>query len=261
MRNDELLAEFEAAALEAGRAILGFFQQNPAVKEKADHSPVTEADERAERIILQHLTKIAPDIPLIAEEQVARGDVPTIGDRFILVDALDGTREFIAQRPEFTVNIALIDEGAPVLGIVYAPAQAIAYCGSSAGAWKLRIGADFTVTERSRIFVRKAPPVPLALASRSHGTSQTQEYLQRHGLTEIRRLGSSLKFGLLAEGVADLYPRFGRTMEWDTAAGDAVLRAAGGRTETLDGAPLAYGKTARGDQPNFVNPDFIASGG
>ncbi|CAD7032083.1 3'(2'),5'-bisphosphate nucleotidase [Pseudorhizobium endolithicum] len=261
MRNDELLEEFEAAALAAGRSILEFYRRNPVVKEKADHSPVTEADERAERIILQYLTKIAPDIPVIAEEEVARGNVRTIGDRFILVDALDGTREFIAQRPEFTVNIALVHEGAPVLGVVYAPAQAVAYCGSSAGAWKLGIGADFKVTERSRIFVRHAPPAPVALASRSHGSLQTQEYLQRHEITEIRRLGSSLKFCLLAEGLADLYPRFGRTMEWDTAAGDAVLRAAGGRTRTLDGAPLAYGKTARSDQPDFANPDFIASGG
>ncbi|MCF6370060.1 3'(2'),5'-bisphosphate nucleotidase CysQ [Rhizobium halophilum] len=261
MSDADLLEAFQTAALLAGRAILDFYQQKPAVAEKADHSPVTEADERAERIILEHLWKIAPDLPVIAEEEVARGNIPQIGARFVLVDALDGTREFIAQRSEFTVNIALIQNGIPTLGFVYAPAQAVAYCGSGAGAKRLHVDADFRVVAQHAICVRKMPLSPLALSSRSHESCQTIDYLQRNGITQVRRLGSSLKFCLVAEGAADLYPRFGRTMEWDTAAGDAVLRAAGGFVKTLEGAALTYGKTARVGQDDFVNPDFIASGG
>ena len=262
MTDDALLLQtFETAALAAGRAILDIFHgAKPAVKEKADRSPVTEADEQAERIILDHLRAVAPEIPVIAEEEVAKGRVQRIGRRFILVDPLDGTREFIAQRPEFTVNIALIDAGAPVLGVVYSPAQSVAYTGGRDGAWRLTIGSNVQVVDRVRISGRTAVSSPVALCSRSHDSAQTVDYLEKHQISEIRRLGSSLKFCLLAEGSADLYPRFSRTMEWDTAAGDAVLRAAGGRTETLDGTPLVYGKIGRPGCADFANPDFIATG-
>lgn len=255
-----LLATFQSAALAAGRDILGFYRQAPAVKEKADLSPVTDADERAERLIIDRLAADAPSIPVIAEEEVAQGKRRQIGGRFILVDPLDGTREFVAQRPEFTVNIALIEDGEPVIGFVYAPALAVAYAGSCDGAWRLGIGADFNVTGRSGIRVRKASASRVALSSRSHESPETVNYLRRQGISEVRRLGSSLKFCLVAEGAADIYPRFGRTMEWDTAAGDAVLRAAGGRTETLDGTPLRYGKIGRREEADFANPDFISTG-
>ncbi|MCJ8519054.1 3'(2'), 5'-bisphosphate nucleotidase [Pseudorhizobium tarimense] len=263
MTDDALLLQtFETAALAAGRAILNIYHgAKLSVKEKADHSPVTEADEHAERIILDHLTAVAPEIPVIAEEEVAKGRAQAIGTRFMLVDPLDGTREFIAQRPEFTVNIALIEAGAPVLGVVYAPAQSVVYIGSRDGAWRLEIDSDLRVAGRRRISSRKAGSRPVALCSRSHDSAETSDYLRQRGISDIRRLGSSLKFCLLAEGSADVYPRFSRTMEWDTAAGDAVLRAAGGRTETLDGSPLAYGKIGRPDCADFSNPDFIATGG
>ncbi len=255
-----LLATFQAAALSVGPVVLDLYHNQPAVKIKADQTPVTEADERAERMILQRLAADAHGIPVIAEEEVARGTLRKIGSRFILVDPLDGTREFIAQRPEFTVNIALVEKGEPTLGFVYAPALAVAYAGSRDGAWRLQIGPDFDVLECLQIAVRPAPASPVALSSRSHESRQTVEYLEQHGIREIRRLGSSLKFCLVAEGSADVYPRFGCTMEWDTAAGDAVLRAAGGCTRTLDGQPLVYGKTGVANEADFANPDFLATG-
>lgn len=255
-----LLDTFQSAALLAGRVVLDLYHNQPAVKVKADQTPVTEADERAEQMILHRLAADASDIPVIAEEEVAQGTQREIGSRFILVDPLDGTREFIAQRPEFTVNIALVENGEPTLGFVYAPALAVAYAGSRQGAWRLCVGPDFEILERSPIAVRSAPASPVALSSRSHESQQTVEYLAQRGIKEIRRLGSSLKFCLVAEGSADIYPRFGRTMEWDTAAGDAVLRAAGGCTRTLDGQSLTYGKKGAADKADFANPDFLATG-
>lgn len=255
-----LLETFQSAALSAGRVVLDLYQHQPAVKVKADQTPVTEADERAEQMILHRLRQDAPDIPVIAEEEVAQGTIRQIGSVFILVDPLDGTREFIAQRPEFTVNIALIENGKPTMGFVYAPALAVAYAGSRDGAWRLRIGPDCEIQERAPIVVRQAPASPVALSSRSHESEQTVDYLKQRGIEDVRRLGSSLKFCLVAEGSADIYPRFGRTMEWDTAAGDAVLRAAGGCTRTLDGRPLVYGKTGAADHADFANPDFLATG-
>jgi 3'(2'), 5'-bisphosphate nucleotidase len=256
-----MLATFEKAALLAGKAILDIYRAGPNTSYKADRSPVTEADERAEEIILAELARAFPDIPVIAEESVAMGRIPSIeGRSFMLVDPLDGTKEFINKREDFTVNIALIENGVPVLGAVYAPALKVAYLGGGGRAEKLVIDDHFTVAGRSPIVARQVESRPTCVASRSHNSAETEAFLEKAGAADIRSIGSSLKFCLLAEGVADLYPRFGRTMEWDTAAGDAVLRAAGGSTVTTDGKPLTYGKTGRPGMLDFANPDFIAWG-
>lgn len=260
---------FESAALAAGRAIMEVYEAGPHVALKADCSPVTEADECAEAIILKRLAEAFPDIPVVAEESVAAGCVPVIdAGRFILVDPLDGTREFINRNPEFTVNIALIENGAPVRGIVYAPALKVAYIGTTPGtdrpdpgAEKLVIGDDYTVTTRHKVTARLGETPPVAIASRSHNSPETIAFLVENAITEYQPIGSSLKFCLLAEGAADVYPRYSRTMEWDTAAGDAVLRAAGGRTVELDGQPLRYGKKNQPTDCDFANPFFIAWGG
>ncbi|WP_117193878.1 3'(2'),5'-bisphosphate nucleotidase CysQ [Rhizobium terrae] len=256
-----MLATFEKAALLAGKAILDIYRAGPTTSYKADHSPVTEADEQAELIILAELAKACPGIPVIAEESVAAGRVPSIeGGTFILVDPLDGTKEFINRSADFTVNIALIEQGAPVLGVVHAPALNVAYLGGDGQVEKLLVGNDQSVTERRHVSAKLVATPPVCVASRSHNSAETEAYLKQSGACDIRAVGSSLKFCLLAEGTADLYPRFGRTMEWDTAAGDAVLRAAGGMTLDLAGKPLRYGKIGRKDMADFANPDFIASG-
>lgn len=254
-----IAAIFERAALEAGRPILAIHRAGPNARYKADASPVTEADEQAEAVILSELEKACPDIPIVAEERAAAGCIPDITDKaFILVDPLDGTKEFINGHDDFTVNIALIEDGAPVAGFVYAPALGIAYVGTWEGAQKLWIDENFGVIRREPIQARTVAAPDIAVASRSHRCPQTDGFLSGCGAREIRTVGSSLKFCLIAEGTADIYPRFGRTMEWDTAAGDAVLRAAGGMTVDLDGAPLRYGKTGRSDRADFANPDFLA---
>ncbi|MDP6952432.1 MAG: 3'(2'),5'-bisphosphate nucleotidase CysQ, partial [Alphaproteobacteria bacterium] len=218
--------------------------------EKSDASPVTEADEAANALIVERLSVLAPDIPIIAEESVAAGIVPDIGERFWLVDPLDGTREFIAGRNEYTVNIALIESRVPVLGVIDLPAKGEAYLGVvGKGAWRIVDG------ERRAIVARPVPAAnPIAVASRSHGDAQTDAWLAEAGVGECVRAGSSAKFCVLACGKADLYPRFGRTMEWDIAAGHAILAAAGGSVTTLDGSAFLYAK------PGFENPPFIARG-
>lgn len=238
-------------AVAAGKEIMRFYGRDVTVEQKADASPVTDADRAAEDIILAGLGLMAPDIPTVAEEAVAAGRVPDIsGGRFWLVDPLDGTREFISRNGEFTVNIALIDAGRPVLGTVYLPVLDQSFWTSQDGAWRrCGDGADEAITAR--------PPPPdglVALVSRSHRSPETDDFLARFKVTQRLDAGSSLKFCRIAEGVADLYPRLGRTMEWDIAAGHAVLAAAGGSVTTLDGAPLGYGK------PGFENPHFVARG-
>lgn len=256
-----LLSLFEEAALRAGRIILDIYERGCAVETKADASPVTEADIAAEAEILAVLTPILPNIPVIAEEQMSQGIQPDIsGGRFLLIDPLDGTREFVSRNGEFTVNIALIENGVPVAGIVYAPVLGTAYVGGASGAWKLEVGLDDQIISRKQIHVRERQTPPVALASRSHKDAFTGPYLDSLGVTECRTVGSSLKFGVLAEGEADIYARYNRTMEWDTAAGDAVLRAAGGMTMTADGTPLRYGKTGQTNDADFANPGFFAWG-
>jgi 3'(2'), 5'-bisphosphate nucleotidase len=249
---DRLLPEIVALADRAGAVILEHYQGDVAVRAKADASPVTAADEAAEAVILARLAELTPDIPVVAEEMVASGHVPEI-DRgaFWLVDPLDGTKEFVNGKGEFTVNIALIEGREPVLGMVLAPALRQAWWGARGSGAMARHADGHT----RMIAARKAPPDGLvAIASRSHRDAETQAFLDQARITECISAGSSLKFCLIAEGRADLYPRFGRTMEWDTAAGHAVLSAAGGRVTTRDGAPFQYRK------PGFENPPFIARG-
>ena len=247
-----LLETAHAAALAAGRVIMEIYAEPCAVQHKADASPVTEADHRAEAIIVEYLRQAAPDIPIVAEELAAAGHLPAVAPAcFWLVDPLDGTREFIRRNGEFTVNIALIERGRPMLGVVHAPAQAVTYCAVDGAAY----GAHGAAAPE-RIAARVAPARGMIVAhSRSHGDDRRlADYIAKFPQAECRVRGSSLKFCLIAAGEADLYPRFGRTMEWDTAAGQAVLEAAGGTVMTLDGTPLGYGK--RG----FENPDFSARG-
>lgn len=257
-----MLATFEKAAIEAGQAILEVYRAGYAVALKQDMSPVTLADERAEHIILRHLERDFPHIPAVAEEQVSAGNIPDVrGRAFFLVDPLDGTREFIDHRDEFTVNIAYIENGVPVTGIVYAPALGIAFTGEPGRARKLIVDEHFGVSDRLTIAVRERPAHLMALASRCNSNAKTEDFLSDNAVSACTSIGSSLKFCLLAEGKADVYPRFGRTMEWDTAAGDAVLRAAGGSTLTTDGRLLAYGKTDQSQDSDFANPHFICWGG
>lgn len=246
---DELTTTVRAAA----EAIMAVYATDFAVRRKADQSPVTQADNQAEAIIIDHLARLAPDIPIIAEEAHAAGKRVQPGNRFFLVDPLDGTAEFINRRDEFTVNIALVEDGVPTLGLVFAPAKGRLFRSCGIGE-AVEIGADGEV----RPIAARRPPAsgPVAVASRSHRDAETEAYLAGLGVTEFISAGSSLKFCLLAAGEADIYPRFGPTCEWDTAAGHAVLLAAGGAMSTLDGGPFVYGKTAT----DFLNPGFLAWG-
>ena len=254
-----MLALFEKLALAAGRRIVEIRDAGVTAELKPDSSPVTEADRAAERVILEGLRRSFPGIPCVAEEECAGGRAPgDLGDAFFLVDPLDGTREFVSGNDDFTVNIALIRYGAPELGVVFAPATRKMFSGQPGNAEETAVGPDFTIVSRHAIAVRCDYHPPLIVASRSHRTAETNAYISRFKDAEIVSVGSSLKFCLLASGKADLYPRFGRTMEWDTAAGDAVLRAAGGMTFTLDGNPLAYGKRNQAGDADFANPSFIA---
>jgi len=246
-----------AAAIEAGRAECDIYAGAFQVHHKHDASPVTAADHAAEAIILTHLARLAPTIPVVAEEEAAAGRIPKVTSEFFLVDPLDGTKEFVARRGDFTVNIALIRDGQPVLGVVFAPANGQLFAGDvparSAFRSAQRPDPDHRA-ERAAIAVRPPPARGLtAVASRSHSNAETEAYLAKAPIVDRVSVGSSLKFCLVAAGEADLYPRLGPTMEWDTAAGHAVLAAAGGKVSTLDGAPLLYGK------PQFRNPSFIAS--
>jgi 3'(2'), 5'-bisphosphate nucleotidase len=246
-----LLPDIVALAERAGALILEHYRDDVAVRAKADASPVTVADEAAEALILAGLAELTPKIPVVAEETVAAGHVPEIGDdRFWLVDPLDGTREFLSRNGEFTVNIALIEGREPVLGVVLAPALGKVWWGArGAGAMLRDAGGERPIAARAR-----PAEGAVAVASRSHSDPATEAFLDEAGVAERISAGSSLKFCLVAEGKADLYPRFGRTMEWDVAAGHAVLSAAGGRVTTRDGASFLYRK------PGFENPAFIARG-
>lgn len=249
----DLVDALRDIALRAGEVILEIYRSDFEVREKTDASPVTEADEAAERLILPALRALAPGIPIIAEEEAAAGRVEAInGDYFWLVDPLDGTREFVARRDEFTVNIALIERGRPVLGVVYAPALGATYLGAGPGTATAR-----TDSGPPRPIAARAVPADgaVVVSSRSHGDREKlNELTGSIKLAGHRTAGSSLKFCLVATGEADIYPRYGPTHEWDTAAGHAVLLAAGGSMRTLDGVDLVYGKD------KFLNPQFIARG-
>jgi 3'(2'), 5'-bisphosphate nucleotidase len=250
-----LIAEVSMIAEEAGAAILKIYATDFEARTKEDSSPVTDADEAAEAIIAPALKRLTPEIPVVAEEAAAAGDVPDVGDGpFWLVDPLDGTKEFLNRNGEFTVNIALIADHKPVLGVVLAPAIETLYRGIAGQGAERRVGAE----DPAPIAVREPPADGLTvIASRRHGDpEEIGQFLKGRAIAEMTNAGSSLKFCKVAAGEADLYPRFGRTMEWDTAAGQAVLEAAGGAVTETDGTPFRYAKNAI-----FENPHFVAWGG
>ncbi len=255
MQFDRLTSEMRKLALQAGAEIMRIYEaEDFDVRAKSDDSPVTQADEAADALIAAGLRAAFPDIALVTEEQAETHGQSL--STFLIVDPLDGTKEFVQRRGDFTVNIAYVENGQPVRGVVYAPAK----------------GRLFYTTADGRSVEEKGPfgdqpgethpigvnPMPdnrglMVVASKSHRDAATDNYIGQYGVRDMTSAGSSLKFCLVATGEADLYPRLGRTMEWDTAAGDAVLRGAGGQVVRFDDhTPLAYGK------PGFENPFFIA---
>ncbi len=249
----DLLHEVVAIARAAGRAILQVYASSFAVSEKEDRSPLTEADLRSQDIIGAGLRRIAPEIPLLSEEaEQTPFSERSRWDWLWVVDPLDGTKEFIQRNGEFTVNIALVHDHRPVLGVVHAPVlQRDYYAAEGYGA--LRVDGDGGIRQ---IRVRRPVERPLRIVgSRSHRGDSLDGFLARAGEHELVAIGSSLKLCLVAEGAADVYPRLGPTMEWDTAAGQAVVEQAGGHVVALDGRPLAYNA-----RPELLNPHFIAYG-
>jgi 3'(2'), 5'-bisphosphate nucleotidase len=247
-----LLDAARNAAREASVAILDIYRSPFEVRRKEDASPVTEADERAERLIIAALKKAAPDIPVIAEEFVAAHGAPAAPPRFWLVDPLDGTKEFIAKNGEFSINIALVEGDKPVLGVVHVPVTNVTYAAAGPGTATRQEGDAAPVAIAARPVPKDGPVV---VHSRSHiDSKRLGTYLATLTNPERKISGSAIKFCLVAEGGADLYPRFGTTMEWDTAAGHAVIEAAGGSVVSFDGVPLRYAK------PGFRNTDFLARG-
>lgn len=256
---DAIAEIFAEIALEAGVAVMAVYASDSHARRKPDKSPVCDADEYAEAIILGRLAERLPSFPVLAEEAAANGKKTVPGSTFILVDPVDGTLEFLSHNDEFTVNIGLIVDGAPLAGVVYAPALGQLWIGgATATSCSVSPGEALPPrAQRREIHVRAAPSGGLtALASRSHSDAKTEAFLAQLPIRERRIAGSSLKFCALAEGDADVYARFGQTMEWDTAAGDAVLRAAGGIVLDGDHHPLQYGKS--GEQ--FKNGPFVAWG-
>ncbi len=246
---------FRQLAITAGARIMQIYNTGDFdVKVKPDQSPVTAADEAADALIAAGLAEAFPDIPAVTEEQTASHGQGA--NRFIIVDPLDGTREFIGRRGDFTVNIALVENGAPTRGVVYAPARERLFMTRADGRTIEEYAPFNPAMQGETKALRVTAPDNGSLvivASRSHRDRATEEYIARYSVADSRSAGSSLKFCLVASGEADLYPRLGRTMEWDTAAGDAVLRGAGGRVVRLDDhTPLTYGK------PGHENPFFIA---
>ncbi|MCW0182912.1 MAG: 3'(2'),5'-bisphosphate nucleotidase CysQ [Zavarzinia sp.] len=252
----ELIVAIADLAVAAGVEIMKIYETDFDVRSKGANDPVTDADVAGEAVITAGLMKLTPDIPIVGEEAASAGQLPpgnpATWHRFWLVDPLDGTKEFIKKNGEFTVNIALIEDGIPILGVVYTPAKGWIHTGHGIGTAMVRKQG----LPPQPIKVRPVPPSGLTVvASRSHRDKETDEFLADLPVASMVAAGSSLKFCLVAEGTADLYPRMGPTMEWDTAAGHAVVLSAGGTVSTLEGAALSYGK------PEFRNPKFIVRGG
>ncbi|MCE0505479.1 3'(2'),5'-bisphosphate nucleotidase CysQ [Roseivivax sp. GX 12232] len=255
MNYSELTQVMRRLALEAGEKIMQIYESDDFdVKTKADASPVTEADEAADALISAGLTEAFPDVALVTEEQSASHDQEV--STFLIVDPLDGTKEFVNRRGDFTVNIAYVENGLPVRGVVYAPARKRMFYTDSVGNSVEEEGPFDHETPGTTRPLKVSEPDNEALmvvASKSHRDAATDDYIGLYSVKDSRSAGSSLKFCLVATGEADLYPRLGRTMEWDTAAGQAVLAGAGGRVVRFDDhTPLTYGK------PGFANPFFIA---
>ena len=257
----EALAQLFATLTVAAGALAmeALARPNLSAQTKADKSPVSEADERIEAFLFAELARALPGVPIIAEEAAARGETQSHGDAFILIDPIDGTREFLARSPDFTVNLGLALKDAPHIGAVFAPVQnRVWFAGAKGFMAEARPGGALPAPQDWRALqTRPAPQRGLsALISKSHLDEETKAFLERIPVAERLPMGSSVKFCIVAMGDADVYPRFGPTMEWDTAAGDAVLRAAGGTTLDLAGEPLRYGKA----REKYRNGSFIAWG-
>ncbi len=249
----DYLEAVRAIALDAGRRILDFYEHGFDIDEKDDRSPVTEADRAANELITERLIALTPDIPVLSEESASAGFGRRSGwTRLWLVDPLDGTKEFIARNGEFTVNIALIENGRPVLGVVYVPVTGTSYYGCQGLGAHKQLGGCAVRAIHIRAY---GGPRPIVVASRSHASRATQRFLEEIGPHDIVSMGSALKFCLVAEGTADIYPRLGPTMEWDTAAAQCVVECAGGQVTDLGGRPLTYNK------PDLHNPWFVADAG
>lgn len=255
MKDVSELKSLHGALLEivrdAGRCVMEVYATDFEVSDKSDKSPVTLADQKADEIIVARLKALTPDIFIVSEESTETGKRPADGASFWLVDPLDGTKEFINRNGEFTVNVALIEGGKPVLGVVLAPALGRMFSGIAG------VGAWLEDEAGSRPIACRVPPAEglTVVASRSHGDAAALDaFLAGRKVASLRNAGSSLKICLVAAGEADVYPRLGRTMEWDIAAGHAVLVAAGGRIDQVDGSPFGYAK------PDFANPHFVAWG-
>lgn len=247
-----LIDQVRDLAQRAGLEVMAVFNSDFTVDSKEDSSPVTEADRRAETLITNAIrSDITDTILIVGEEAASAGIAPEVkGGPFWLIDPLDGTKEFVKRGTDFTVNIALIEDGQPILGVIHVPVTGDTFWGSRHGAFASTGGGA-----PRQISCRPQPEGGLiAIVSRSHRTKETDDYLKRFAIAREISVGSSLKFCRVAAGEADLYPRMGRTMEWDTAAGHAILRFAGGTVRTLEGHELSYGK------PGFENPHFVASG-
>ncbi|WP_429100737.1 3'(2'),5'-bisphosphate nucleotidase CysQ [Aeromonas rivipollensis] len=244
------ISALEPIARAAGDAILAIYRQPFAVEYKQDESPLTAADQGAHEVIVQALARLTPDIPVLSEESDAETMQARLGwSRYWLVDPLDGTKEFVSRNGEFTVNIALIDHGSPVWGLVYAPVlDKLWYGGKEVGAWRVADGTHKAIQTRPH----GDGEAWRVVGSRNHLSQETLDYLAPFGEIELVSMGSSLKFCIIAEGGAELYPRLAPTCEWDTAAAQAVLEGAGGSVTQLDGTALAYNK------PNILNPWFVA---
>ena len=251
-KKSELISEMLRLAIAAGDAILKIYKQDFAIEIKKDASPVTEADKLAEEVIVGGLRKLNLNYEIIAEESISAGYKPKIKEKpFFLIDPLDGTKQFIERNGQFTVNIALVEDGIPTLGVIHLPALQETYWTNESGGASKR-SKDGLVTS---IQCRKPTQDGLVvLATRSHNNSGTDAFLKTLNIAKLDRCGSSLKFCRIAEGSADIYPRLGRTMEWDIAAGHAILVAAGGSLTDLDGNSIQYGKTG------FESPYFVATG-
>lgn len=244
------ISELEPIARAAGEAIMTIYRQPFAVEYKQDESPLTAADQGAHEVIVQALASLTPDIPVLSEESGPEVMAKRLGwSRYWLVDPLDGTKEFVARNGEFTVNIALIEDGKPVWGLVYAPVpDRLWYGGKGLGAWRI----DESGTSAIKTHAHVEGEAWRVVGSRNHLSQATRDYLAPLGEIELVSMGSSLKFCIIAEGGAELYPRLAPTCEWDTAAAQAVLEGAGGGVTQLDGSPLRYTK------PDILNPWFVA---
>lgn len=250
MDYERLIDEVTRIAHEAGDKTLEFYHRLYEVTDKEDQSPLTEADTAAHATIHEALSDLEPELPVLSEEGQELADRQDINALWV-VDPLDGTKEFIQRNGEFTVNIALVEDGTPTLGVVHAPALGITYAGFKQTAYTLKDGERRSITTQ----VGRDPAQPTkVVASRSHRDEYVEHFLQQLGEHEITSVGSSLKLCAVAEGEAHVYPRFAPTMEWDTAAGDAIVRAAGGGVYQLNGEPLLYNKL------DLYNPFFVAAG-